>query len=341
MKKICFAIGIMIICICPLSAQVVINMQMNQNIFLQFESVFAKITFRNLSAHALAFGERKGLRGTLRFDINHLSGRGTSYVPPISPANMPSLVGVIIPPGSTHEVIFRVSDYYDFRKPGNYTIKAVLFHPQLRSGYESATRSIKVTVGQKVWGPVSVGIPESGKTKTPTDPMTGTKKIQTRNYSIVSYYTGRVSLYALVIDDKDRTYLVKRIGFDLGPELKPKCEIDFLSRLNIMIAASPNVFAYYQYNVDGVLEQKQVYIKSSTTPTLVLDSKTGVVMPAGGRVARRDRDYAVIKDLPFMEDMLGSRRQRRAVNALRDLVGSEEEKKTPQGAEGLPNPEFK
>lgn len=339
MKKIYFAIGVMLVCICPLSAQVVINMQLNQNIYLQFEPVYARIKFRNLSAHALAFGERKGLRGTLRFDINHISGR-VSYVPPISQSNMPSLIGVIIPPGSTHEAIFRISDFYDLRKPGNYTIKAVLFHPQLRSGYESATRSIKVTVGQTVWGPVTVGIPESGKSTRKADPLASTKKIQTRNYSIVSYFTGRVSLYALVIDDKYRTYLVKRIGFDLGPELKPKCEIDFLSRLSIMIAASPNVFAYYQYNVDGVLEQKQVYIKTNTTPTLVLDNKTGVVMPAGGRVARKDRDYAVIKDLPFMEDMLGSRQQRRAVNALRDLIGGEE-KKTPRGAENLPNPEFK
>ena len=338
MKKLCFAIGLLLVCISPLSAQVAMRMQLNQNIFLQFESVYARITLRNMSAHALAFGEWKGLRGTIRFDINYVSGSGTSRIHPINPANMPSLVGVIIPPGSTHEVIFRISDYYDLRKTGNYTVKTVLFHPQLKSGYESNAASIKVVKGQNVWGPITVGIPDSGKGK--ADSYTGVKKIETRNYSIVSYYTGKVSLYALIIDDKDKTYLVKRIGFDLGPEMRPKCEIDFLSRLNLMIAASPTVFAYYQYNVDGILEQKQVYIKTGTTPTLVLDPKTGIVMPTGGRIARKDRDYEEIKDLPFMEDILGSRSRRRAVNALRDLVGGEE-KQIPQGARDLPNPEFK
>lgn len=339
MKKLCLAIGLLLVCICPLSAQVAMKLQLNQNVYLQFEPVFARVTFRNMSAHALAFGELKGLRGFLRFDIYHTSGKSSVRIFPIDRSNMPSMVGVIIPPGSSHEAVFRISDFYDFRKGGNYSVKAVLFHPQLKSGYESRSLSIRITSGQRVWGPVTVGVPDSGKGKS-YDPNVP-KKIQTRSYSIVSYFTGKVTLYALVIEDKERIYLVKRIGFDLGPEMKPQCEIDFLSRLNIMIAASPNVFAYYQYNVDGVLEQKQVYIKTGTTPTLVLNKETGVVMPTGGRLARKDRDYAEIKDLPFMEDVLGTRRQRRSINALRDLVGVDEKKKTPRGAEDLPNPEFK
>lgn len=339
MKKIWIAAGLLLVCLSPISAQVAMKLQLNQNVFLQFESVFAKVRFRNMSAHALAFGETKGLRGILRFDVYHTSGKGSVRVSPINPANMPSMVGVIIPAGSTHEAIFRISDYYDFREEGNYNIRAVLFHPQLKSGYQSDSLSFKVTAGRKVWGPVTVGVPDSGKGET-YDPNIP-KKIETRNYTIVSYFTGKVTFYALVIDDKNKTYLVKRIGFDLGPEMKPKCEIDFLSRLNIMVAASPTVFAYYQYNVDGILEKKQVYIKTNTTPTLVLDKATGVVMPAGGRLARKDRDYEEIKDLPFMEDMLGTRRQRRAVEALRDLTGGEDMQRTPSGAEGLPNPEFK
>lgn len=339
MRKLCLAVGLLLVCLCPLSAQVAMKLQLNQNAYLQFEPVFARVTFRNLSAHALAFGELKGLRGNLRFDIFHTSGKGSVRVSPINRAKMPSMIGVIIPPGGTYEAVFRVSDFYDFRKQGNYSIKAVLFHPQLKTGYESNGLSFRVTNGQKIWGPVTVGVPDSGKEK--SYDLNIPKKIDTRTYSIVSYFTGRVTLYALVIEDKKRIYLVKRIGFDLGPEMKPQCEIDYLSRLNIMIAASPNVFAYYQYNVDGVLEQKQVYIKTNTVPTLALDKETGIVMPTGGRIARKDRDYEEIKDLPFMEDMLGTRRQRRAVDALRDLVGGEELKKVPQGAEGLPNPEFK
>ena len=34
MKKLCFAIGLLLVCISPLSAQVAMRMQLNQNIFL-------------------------------------------------------------------------------------------------------------------------------------------------------------------------------------------------------------------------------------------------------------------------------------------------------------------
>ena len=134
MRKLCLAVGLLLVCLCPLSAQVAMKLQLNQNAYLQFEPVFARVTFRNLSAHALAFGELKGLRGNLRFDIFHTSGKGSVRVSPINRAKMPSMIGVIIPPGGTYEAVFRVSDFYDFRKRGNYSIKAVLFHPQLKTG---------------------------------------------------------------------------------------------------------------------------------------------------------------------------------------------------------------
>ena len=74
-----------------------------------------------------------------------------------------------------------------------------------------------------------------------------------------------------------------------------------------MIAVTNEVFAYYQFNVDGGLERKKIYMKTNTTPTLVHDKDTGIVMPAGGREARREIDYEEIKELPFTEDMFNEK----------------------------------
>ena len=216
--------------------------------------------------------------------------------------------GVILPAGGVQEFTFRLSDYYDMRSIGTYNIKAVISHDQIASSYQSNTVQCKVMEGIKIWGPVTVGVPDSG-TGGSAGALPGEAKVKTRNYSIVSYFTGKVTAYALIIDDKDHIYFVHRIGFDLGPDLKPQCAVDFLSRLNILVAASPRVFAYYQFNTDGSLERKQVYIKTTTTPTLVLDKKNGIVMPAGGRVAGKDTDFEEIKDLPFTEDVFGTRRR--------------------------------
>ena len=303
-----------------LFAQISMQIKLNQDNFLQYEPIFVRVAVRNMTGHMIAFGERPGLKGSLRFDI-YPGKRNAQRLPFRKPDTqnmnekqkalasiLPDMHGVILPAGSVQEFTFRLSDYYDLRNLGSYSIKAVISHDQLGSSYQSNAVQCKVTEGMKIWGPVTVGVPASGTDDTPANHLE-TVKIKTRNYSIVSYFTGKVTAYALIIDDKDHIYFVRRIGFDLGPDLKPQCAVDFLSRLNLLVAASPKVFAYYQFNTDGSLERKQVYIKTSSSPTLVLDKKTGIVMPAGGRIANKDVDFEEIKDLPFTEDVFGDRRR--------------------------------
>lgn len=285
-------------------SQISMQIMLNQDTYLQYEPVYVRVSMRNMSAHALAFGESKGLQGSLFFNI-YPGGKNALRIPPKAEGVLPSMTGVILQPGTVRQFTFLLSKYYDIRRLGPLSVKAVITHPQLSSAYESNTVHCNIVSGKKVWGPVTVGVPDTGFLS--ADPSAASSKIKTRNYTIVSYFTGKVTAYAMVIDDADHVYKVRRIGFDLGAELKPKCEVDFLSRLNVMVAVTNEVFAYYQFNTDGGLERKKIYIKTSTTPTLVHDKETGIVMPAGGREARRDLDYEEIKELPFAEDMFNEK----------------------------------
>ena len=278
MKKL-LTILFFLIAASPLFSQISMEIKLNQNVYLQYEPVFVRVSMRNMSAHALAFGESSGLRGGLSFDI-YPAGRNALRLPLKVEGVLPSMTGVILQPGAVRQFTFLLSKYYDIRRLGPLSVRAVISHPQLSASYESNMVHCNIVTGKKVWGPVTVGVPDTGLSS-------AAAKIKTRNYTIVSYYTGKVTAYAMIIDDADRVYKVRRIGFDLGTELKPKCEVDFLSRLNIMLAVTNEVFAYYQFNIDGGLERKKIYMKTSTTPTLVHDKETGIVMPAGGREARR------------------------------------------------------
>ena len=285
-------------------SQISMQIMLNQDAYLQYEPVYVRVSMRNMSAHALAFGESRGLQGTLSFDI-YPGGKNALRIPPKVEGVLPSMTGVILQPGTVRQFTFLLSKFYDIRHLGPLSVKAVVSHPQLPSAYESNTVHCNIVGGRKVWGPVTVGVPDTGLLS--ADSSAPASKIKTRNYTIISYFTGKVTAYAMVIDDADRVYKVRRIGFDLGAELKPKCEVDFLSRLNIMVAVTNEVFAYYQFNIDGGLERKKIYMKTSTTPTLVHDKDTGIVLPAGGREARRDIDYEEIKELPFTEDMFNEK----------------------------------
>ncbi len=272
-------------------AQVALSAEMTQLHYLQYEPVYVRVTMRNISGHPLAFGENQGLRGELRFEIDTpTSGR---YAPLLT-KETPPMRGIILQPGTSRTFTYNVTAFYDVRRPGPYTLKAVLSHPQLKSAYESNTVQFTIVSGTTIWESV-VGVPKYLQKPDDTSSV-----IATRRYRIVSYNTGENFLYILIIEDKDKIYMVRRLGLDLGPNLRPMCAVDDLSRLNVLVAASPKVYAYYQYDVTGKLEKKEVRMKSDTTPRLVVNKDLGTVVLNGGRSARRDLDYEEIKDLPFI-----------------------------------------
>jgi len=271
-------------------AQVSVTLELNNANYLQYETVYAKVTMRNYSAHPLAFGENKELSGRLKFEIE-LPAEG--YAQP-TPAGLPPMVGVILAPGASKTMSFALSDYYDVKAKGKYRVKAIVEHSQLTTAYESNSAIFTVIDGVPIWER-QVGIPDYVKK---TDEG---KPVQTRKYKIVSIFDGKSKVYLLVVEDERSVYSVKRIGFDMGYNLKPSCEIDSLSRLNVLLPVNPKVFAFYLYSIEGKLERREVYLKTQTTPTLVADAKDGTVMIVGGRAARKDLDYEEFKDLPFME----------------------------------------
>ena len=297
MKKTVFPIGlllaVLLICpACPVWAQIALKIELSQQHFLQYEPVFVRVLMRNLSGHPLAFGENTGLRGILRFEIRSASGRYAL----LSGKETPPLKGVILQPGAMQSVTFNVARYYDVRRLEHYSIKAIISHPQLKASYESDAGHFSVVQGKDIWQAV-VGVPRYLLQQDNT-------QIPTRRYRLVSYNTGKRFVLVLLIEDKDRIYMLRRVGLDLGLDLAPQCEVDDLSRLNLLIPASSKVYAYYQFDVTGKLEKSEVRIKTDTRPRLIVNRDTGTIVLSGGRLARRDLDYEEVKELPFVSQVM-------------------------------------
>ena len=272
-----------------LFGQVAISLKTDSSNYLQYQPVNVVLSMRNLSAHPLAFGDSKNLKGSLRFEIYD----GAGNLVPLRNEETPPMLGVILQPGVPQTMTFNVSAYYNLNAKGRYSLKAMLSHPMLPAEYESSTMStFSVSDGQEIWTR-SIGMPDYMGNKE-------LKSIPARDYKIVSIFDGKTTSYILVVEDKERVYAVKRVGFDMGGNLLPKCEIDSLSRLNLLIAASPKVFVCYVYGPEGKLESSKVFIKTQTTPSLVVNQKDGSVQVLGGRLARKDTDYQELKELPFL-----------------------------------------
>ncbi len=280
------------------SAQVSINLVINNASFLQYEAVYAKVTLKNFSAHPLAFGESKELQGRLKFEIE---GPFTGFAKQISD-ELPPMIGVILMPGEQKTMSFVLSKYYKLQQLGKYKTTAFIEHPQLNAPYESNACFFSIISGNLLLER-SFGLPDfSAQTEA------SAKIIKTRKYRILDFFDGRNKVYALSVEDDKMVYAVKRLGFDMGAALKPTCEVDSLSRMNILLPINPKIFAYYVYSTDGTLEKRDIFIKTSTTPTLVADKNDGTVMVVGGRGARKDLDYEEFKDLPFMDSVVESKK---------------------------------
>ncbi len=259
------------------------------------------MVLENRSASSLIFGSSKELAGTVEFEI-YPSYQRRKKMLLIDKNTAPNIKDIIIPAGTRKEMIFKLSNFYDMTEPGTYAIKAKVSHPMLSAKYASNESAFNVTRGNVVWESVA-GVPNlAASVESPQFIDKTPESIKTRTYRILSSNIGKANVYTLKVEDERKIYLLKRIGFDLGANLAPKCQVDFLSRLHLIIAASPHAFAYYVFDIDGRMVSRNVLMKTETTPSLYKDPKTGVVAPVGGREAIKDVDYSEISKLPFLSD---------------------------------------
>ncbi len=296
--KMILFLAMALFCCGEAAAQLAIDLRISQYNYLTFEPVFARISVKNYSAHAVAFGNDKRMRGTLKFEIEPDGKSSRKMVELLDKNNLPPLTGSIILPGATQEYTFNLTEYYNLRQPGKYSIRAVIRHGLFKEEYISPDKYITITNGVKLWSQ-TVGVPSLGGKDgvTEDDPE---KTVEQRTYSILSYNTGKAQMLNLLVDNKDLVFANRRIAFDLGPEFAPQCKIDFLSRLHVIVAASNRVFAYYVFSLDGKLDDRKILLKTGSAPKLVEDKENGYVTVAGGREAVPDKDYEDIRDLPFL-----------------------------------------
>lgn len=265
---------------CQVSAQIGIALGLDRTSYLIHEPIYAKIYIRNYSGRTLIFGEKeKVLKGDLAFVIFGPDGKTIKrYNDKIKPLNR-----TVLNPGASTSVIAPVSRMYRINKAGNYTIKAIVSHPQLVKPYESKVGGFSVFNGITVWKRI-VGVPDVLN----LDPKV---KIKTRQVKILSFYDGKKKMFALSIEDSRFIYGVRRLADDIGNK-PPQCEIDGLSLIHILVQISPKVFTYYVFNLKCQLEEMENYAQlDGVNPRLVRDPEQGTVMVVGGRKAVKGRDF--------------------------------------------------
>jgi hypothetical protein len=258
-------------------AQIALKLAMNRQDYISFEKIYAKVILRNDSGHAIAFGHDPKLQGELLFQIKDAQG---NIISKISEAT-PPIIGLILRAGETKEVVVQVSRYYNLNKVSKYQMMAYVKHALFQEEYRSNISYFSVEDGYLYWSR-GIGVPDFSENQQ-------ANKIKTRFFNIKTIFENSKKVYYLVVEDEKTIYAIRRIGYELGSE-KPSFDVDMFSRLYTLLPISPRVFNSFIFDVNGKVEKREVYKKTSTIPALIRDEK-GNIFIAGGDVAKKGVDY--------------------------------------------------
>ena len=264
--------------LCPvLHGQVGMAIELNRTAYLQFEPVYAKITFRNDTGKALLFGKSPRLQGFLMLEV---TGSGGRIVPKRKDKEI-SIDGLVLGPGEIRSIIIPVNEYYNIDLTDNYKIHAYVAHPMLKKEFRTPDGFFQVEHGAVIWKR-TVGIPDLySKLRTQSEE---------RTYEIRALHEARRRYYYLVVSDAKHVYGVVRVGHQVGYE-KLQVEVDMLSRIHILVPLTPRVFHYLSFSLDGANINNSFWKTSATIPQLYRNPRTGVVTRIGGVEAVRGRDF--------------------------------------------------
>lgn len=281
-----------------LYGQIAIRITLHQQNYLLYEPIYIRIDMRNVSGRPIVFGEKSELAGRLDFQI---LSKETGNIVSMTPGKNPSMKGIVLQPGAIKSFHCNLTQFYSLFRKGQYKVRAIVSHPRMNRAYRSNDLRFTVTEGNRIWES-TVGIPlPAGETA-----KNAQEAVNTRKYSVLSYFTGTKAMYMLMIEDQSKIYCLRHLGYNLGNMLLPQCAVDNYSRLHIIIAGSPKVFSCCVFDVNGRLVSSEVRLRTETTPSLAINRELGTVVLVGGRKARKDKDYEEIKDVPFLKGVFES-----------------------------------
>lgn len=262
----------------PASGQIALSLELNRKVYMQYELILAKVTFRNDSGKTMVFGADDRLQGKLFFD---LTGPDRDRIAPL-PGKQLSLIGFVLGAGETREVIVPVSRYYPIRRLGVYKGHAYITHPLLKEVFRSNDCKFEVNAGVPLFSR-TVGQPDVLNRKSD-------KTVEERTYVLKRMMDQDLRYCYLSIEDAKKVYAVMRLGRDFSLE-RYRCEVDNLSNLHVLLQVMPRIYHYLCINTDGRIEARRFYKNDKRSPSLFRDPATGRVSVVGGLEAIPGVDF--------------------------------------------------
>jgi hypothetical protein len=269
MKFSLFILGLVLLTWQTASAQVTVEVVLDQNQFLPRESLPVAVRIVNRSGRMLHLGTDPKW---LTFSV--FAADGDYVVTKLGDVAVEGEFDLGTSQMATKRV--DVSPYFNLSRQGSYRIVANLHIKDWNLDIPSAPESFDVIDGAKLWSQ-SFGIPAPGGV---TDVAP-----EVRKYTLeqANYLRTQLRMYVQVSDESERTIFKVRA---IGPMVsfsQPEAQLDRRNNLHVIYQSGARVFTYSVVNSDCDIVQQENYDYLTTRPRLQADENGNITVIGGVR----------------------------------------------------------
>lgn len=266
MKIARFWLGLLLVSLASASAQVVVEVTLDQDQFLPGEAMPVAVRIINRSGQTLHLGADPDW---LTFSIESRDGAVAA-----KSGEVPVLGAFDLETAEVATKRVDLAPYFTLSHEGRYGITAALHIKNWDREIDSRPKLFDIIQGSKLWEQ-QVGVPPTGSA-TNLPPQLRTYVLQQANY-----LRGRLRLYLRVLDEYSKPVKVVPIGPMVSFGRPDPPQIDRECNLHVLYQNGAASFSYTVFSPDGDLIVRQFHDYVSTRPRMKVDD-SGQISVIGG-----------------------------------------------------------
>ena len=247
-------------------AQISVQLSMERDTLLLFESIPVVVTVRNVSAHTIELANQDGAPW-LKFLVTDEAGASFSAL-----GDEPAPEPVKIAPGHSASLTMNLLRRYDLRQHGVFIVRAVVEGEGIHA--LSAPAKFAIINGREIWKQ-TIGLPLAA----------GETNEEYRTYSLLSRRAEHDEVLYVSVQDEphDLVYGVIALGGFI-PLGEPSASIDSGGHLHVLYRSGPRSISYAEIGPDAKMPKRIVYSDVLSVPQLVTEDDGRVLVHGGEQV---------------------------------------------------------
>jgi len=267
MKLIFPLLGCYLSSLSLLCGQVTVELVLEDEYFLQGESILAGVRITNLSGQTLDLGKDKDW---LTFSVE---ARDNFIVPMLDEVPVLGQFSVESTTAATKKV--DITPCFQLTTPGRYTVTARIKIPQWQQELSTKSKPFVISSVRKLWEQ-EFGVPDSTGANAPPE---------VRKYALQqAMHLKEKKLYVRVTDAlENKIFRVFPVGPVVGPT-RPEPQLDKFGNLHLLFQTGARAFNYSVINPEGQLLVRQTHeYTAGSRPALKPDQEGNIRVVGGAR----------------------------------------------------------